>query len=414
VQRWFSWFFGCAAACGSAEDVPASGGAAGAGPRSALHVGTGEYSAVQPWHAVLRFDAPETIDSSSTGAVAANATIPIAESGDASGVRLSFAHGLYLDEAKDELYLSTLFTSADNQPCMPCDPKQQRGSVAVISGISRADGAQVVSRHVFGGGAPEGDLTRIFQPHGVWVDTTRDLLYVANTFSPSDRVLVFDAASSVTGNVAPSRVLRSPAIGAAVFAYVEPGEDRLFLACMAGGPAAHGAALALYNHASTADGDRPPDLRITGPSTRLEHGNNRTTHNVWFSPERRLLFAAHHTNEVLIFDLSAVDLDAPVSPELDLEPRVIDVSSSDADVDRYSVYGLFFVERDDELYVSVGYADGGPRPGTPPNGVRVFGGASSASVSGRAAASRVIEWQSGGQYFPPQPLWVRLAQPGGS
>src|SRR5262249_18491724 len=138
--------------------------------------------------------------------------------------------------------------------------------------------------------------------------------------------------------------------------------------------------------------------------------NNQTTHNVWFDRKSGLLFVAHHTNEVLIFDLSGVDLASPPA-EIDLAPRVLDASSSDAEIPHTSVYGLFYVPEADRLYVSVGYANMGPKPGTPPNGVFVYEGVSDPAVTGRAAPARKIGWSSSNKYFPPQPLWVtRVAQ----
>lgn len=388
---------------GSGSDAGAGGDDAGPLVKRRLFVGTGEYNAVQNWHGILRF---EDVSGSIDGPIAPSATIPIKETHDSAGVKLNFAHGFYVHEARDEIFASTLFTRADNIPCMMCNPQDpsETGSIAVLGGARTADGPQVVVRHLFGGDDPALDKTQIYQPHGVWVDEPRDLLYVANTFGKT--LLVFEGASTVNGNVPPSRVVSSSALGFPVFAYVDSEADRLFVACMGAGPPMPVPSIAIFNGASTLDGDVMPNVRIAGPNTRLGAGNNQTTHNVWFDRQSKLLFVGHHTNEVLIFDLSAVDLDVAGPVVLDLAPRVLDVSASEMEIPNWSVYGLFFVPEDDALYVSTGFAMMGPKPGTPPNGVKVYEGVTSPSVSGRVPPAKIVTWTNGMTYFPPQPLWV--------
>lgn len=371
-----------------------------------LYVGTGEYNGKQNWHGVLRFEDAAALDSTAFGPYPATSTIPIKSTTDSAGVKLNFAHGFYVWEARDEMYIATLFTRADNVECGPCDPMspEQSGSVAVLSGISKADGPQKISRHLFGGDVPAQDATQINQPHGLWIDEGRDLLYVANTFGR--KLLVFNSASTVSGNTPPSRILTSPKLGFPVFVFVEPSTDVMFIASMATPPIAPAPAILFYRNASNVDAAAEPDIRIMGPNTRLSAGNNQTTHNVWFDRTSKLLFVGHHTNEVLVYDLSKVDLENAGPMDLDLAPRVIDVSTLDADIPAWSVYGLFYVGAEDRLYVSTGHAMMGPSVGSPPNAVKVYDGVSSPMFSGREQPSRLIHWQNGNIYFPPQPLWV--------
>jgi hypothetical protein len=59
-------------------------------------------------------------------------------------------------------------------------------------------------------------------------------------------------------------------------------------------------------------------------------------------------------NEILIFDVNVIDFGLVVMCDYDIVFRVIDVSVSDADVATTSVYGLFYLEETDCMYVLVG------------------------------------------------------------
>jgi hypothetical protein len=104
----------------------------------------------------------------------------------------------------------------------------------------------------------------------------------------------------------------------------------------------------------------------------------------------------------LIFDATAIDFASPATRDYDIAPRVIDTSASDADVALTSVYGLFYLEDADRMYVSVGIQGDGSKP----NRVVVYENVSSAATNGRVAPSRTIQWTHRSTYYPPQPLWV--------
>lgn len=408
--------------CSSAETVPSSsagqGGSgsasttnsvtasatstsSGGGLHDRLFVGTGEYSATPDWHGILRFE-----DAFGADPMTPDATIPMKQTTDAAGTKLLFEHSFFVHEGRDEMYVSTLFTNSANKECMPCDPMDptQPGSIAVLQNISTVDGPQTVARHIFGGDDPVNDKTGLVQPHGVWVDVSHDELYVANTFGKN--ILVFADAAHANGNTPPTRTIYNPGLGTPVFVFVDEVNDWLFVASMPSPPEAPEPQIAIFRDASTLNGNIGPHLQLHGPNTRIGAGNNQTTHNVWYDRDTQLMFVGHHTNEVLIFDMKDVDFQAKPPVHLDLAPRVIDVSTSDADVAQWSVYGLFYVPEVDRLYVATGFAMGGPQAGTPPNAVLVFDGVSSPSVMGRAEPTQRIHWGNGDTYFPPQPLWV--------
>ena len=81
------------------------------------------------------------------------------------------------------------------------------GKLYVTSGnsILRFDNALNATGNIAPGGTINGTSTTLSSPHALQIDTGTDRLYVANQGAGS--VLVFSAASTVTGNIAPSATL---------------------------------------------------------------------------------------------------------------------------------------------------------------------------------------------------------------
>ena len=395
---------GLAPAC-SRQDA-ASGG-------ERLFLGTGEYNAQNAWDAILRFDHSELLEGA---AAAPNGTMPAKQLRAAGGPVLNFPHGLFYDDSSDELYVASLFTQEgdDFSAAQACalDFKGTRcGSVGVVPAASQADGAVTLARHI------AGDQTQINKPHGVWVDRSRNVLYLANTMS--EDILVWDNASSRSGNVPPDRRIRHQGMGAPVFVFVDEANDRGFVAIMGSQALDSGSgprpAVVVFNDFSSRNGEVVPSVRIYGENTRLGEGNNRTTHNVWFDAASSLLYVGHHTNEILVFDLSAVNLDPGEPVDLDLAPRVLRINDQADLSDQYdwSTYGLFYLAKQDRLYVSAGNTVGGTASASgPPNNpaakhvVKVYEGVSRSSTSGVLTPARRISWDNVNTYYPPQPLWV--------
>ncbi|WP_293247548.1 hypothetical protein [Nannocystis sp.] len=195
-------------------------------------------------------------------------------SSDAQGVHLNFVHTIFVREDRDELYAGALFTTTEGEPCPMAS---LCGSVAVFAGASQLDGPQVATRSLFG------PTTTLRLPHGVWVDETRDILYVANTFAGS--ILVWDKASEVDGDIKPDRTITWQDMGAPVYIYVDAATDRAFVAAMPmiGGKQPQ---VLIYENISTRNGPSLPNLLVAGPNTRLDIGNP-TTHNTWFIAKGR-------------------------------------------------------------------------------------------------------------------------------
>jgi DNA-binding beta-propeller fold protein YncE len=72
-------------------------------------------------------------------------------------------------------------------------------SILVYDAASTQNGAVVPNRTITGA------ATQLSSPQGVYIDSTNNLLYVAN--SGANSVLVFNNASTAFGNIAPSRTI---------------------------------------------------------------------------------------------------------------------------------------------------------------------------------------------------------------
>jgi len=324
-----------------------------------LYVGTGEYLQTQDWHALLRMEHIQELEDETK---TPEGFVNVQQTYDDNGVGLNFVHSLAVHEGRDELYAASTFTHAEESDF--CDaqggaPEERPrcGSIAIFLSASTLGDASEVARHLWG------PATGLNQPHGVWIDEATDHLYVSNTFA--NNVAIWDDASTADGDQAPDRLLDTTAYGLPVHAFVEPTTDRLFVALMPGPgePGEEGGqpSVAIYHNAASVTGTQAPDLLLQGDATRLGDGNNQTTHNVWYDAASEVLFVGHHTNEILLYDTSQVDWEAAGSPAiLNLAPEVLEIHEEDDGSDQYdwSAYGLFYVAELDRLFVAAGATSG--------------------------------------------------------
>jgi hypothetical protein len=401
------------------------------GARDRLLFAPGEYSPYQDWHGIYRFE-------DALGSVTVpDGFVNVQETTDASSVALNFVHTLFLDTNTDNLYVGALFTPPAGHTADECHGSANVGfalacgSIGVFGGASGLDGvgdgnSQVLTRHIYG------PATQLNQPHGVWMDRQRDILYVANTMAGN--ILVFEEASAADGDVAPDRVIEFMGLGSPVHVYLDDPADRLFVVSMGATgtapEASRGAAVFVFNAASTLNGASvQPNLRIAGAATRLGSGNNFTTHNVWFRPNydaqnNHHIYVGHHTNEILVFSVSEAELMSAPTTDISPEPKVLRVNENadNSDENNWSAYGLFYVPGADRLYVAVGATPGnggstgtgGPTPGSPPNVIKVYNELT-ASLETLTAGSNtgplippahIVSWDGGDQFYPAQPMWV--------
>jgi hypothetical protein len=409
---------------------PSAAAQAAQQPGEQIYIATGEYDCKRDWDAVIR------LDDARAGLQPAAATVPVKRLTDDNEVTMNFVHNIFVHPERDELYAAAIFTGLDYPAATGSDcsiytdfPAIQAGSVGVIEHISSADGPQRLARHLFG------DQTGLQQPHGVFVDKSREMLYVANGYGGN--ILVWHDAYRVDGNTPPDRVISSPLLRYAAHVFVDPATDVLFVGNFAGlrqppGPTPDDgtrSAVLIFDNASQLDGSVLPTARIVDDGappdeTRLTQGSVHITHTVWYDPPSKLLFVVHHTNEVPIYDVS--DMGQKCAPDFlhcELAPKaVISVGSNNTDEEFSSVYGVFYEPRADRLYLSVGYTVHEEEyvvGGYPENGIYVYDGVSRFRGGPTAfAPSRVIGWDGAVNphldpvigipdvYLPAQPIWV--------
>lgn len=370
-----------------------------------LFVATGEYGAHSEWDAILRFEKAEELNSDSTNQqYIPNATVPIYSCADSNGINLKFGHGFYYNDTTDELYVACLFTSPYNVLTENTDSAW--GSIAIFDDASQmANGSHIPARHLFG------DSTGILQPHGCWLDRSRDMLYVANTFG--DNILVFHNASKANGNIAPDRIIYHDSIGNPVYIFIDEEHDIMFVGAL---PDFQNPwerpSVSIFPQASTINGNLQPIIRIVGDSTRLGL-HNRTTHNVWYNKYSNMVAVGHHISELLFFDMAKFNYPAIQGPpqNYNVSPAkvcLLNEKADSSDYDDWSLYGFHWNIEDDIMYCSMGYTPmhGGPPPGSPNQKMIVISGISDTTVSGWINPDRTIYWASGDTFWPPQPIWV--------
>jgi hypothetical protein len=365
-----------------------------------IYIGTGEYNPFPNWHGILRFEDAMNYNSGPTcdSTYTPDATIPV-KACSTGTMFMNFEHGFYVDETNDRMYVASLFTNPAN--ILTTNPDTAKGSIAIFDNISTLDGGQIPTRHIYG------DSTGLRQPHGCWLDESRDMLYVANSFGCN--ILVFHNASTRDGNTAPDRIISWGSLATPVYIFIDEVNDRMFVACSGIGCGGQ-PKVAIYNSASTINGVIQPLVTIQGSNTRLGY-RNPTVHNVWYNSSNGLLAVGHHTHELLMFDLNTISL-IPGSPVThNLAPRVIMINDdpSLADTSDHNLYGFYWDEERDMMYCSDGISGmgGAPMIGSPPNVLKIFEHVSDTSVHGVTIPDRTICWTNGDVYFPPQPIWVQ-------
>lgn len=186
------------------------------------------YVSNQSGNSILRFDSAFT----ATGNIQPAATL----SGSNTG--LNQPQFMALDAAADRLFVAN----------------PGGNSVLVWDGISTLTGNIAPTRSI------SGLNTGLIAPVAVAIDSTRDLLYVAD---PSQgQVLVFSPASTAGGNALPSRALAITGADLGGVA-LDAANNRLFISDTAGN------AIGIFDNASTLNGPVTSNRAITGADTGL-------------------------------------------------------------------------------------------------------------------------------------------------
>jgi DNA-binding beta-propeller fold protein YncE len=197
-----------------------------------------------------------------------------------TGAPLSRPSALFMDVVNNRLYVVN--TSGN--------------SILIYDNASTLNGGVAPSRTL------TGVATTLSAPIGIYVDTTRNLLYVSNG---NNKILVFSNAASVTGNVVPARTIAGLSSPGGI--YVDVMTDRLYVADTGAN------AIVVFNNASTANGSPTPDRMLSGGGTQL----NQPRDVFVDTGTDRLYVANFGSNSILVFD-NASTVTNPAVPSRNL------------------------------------------------------------------------------------------------
>lgn len=192
---------------------------------------------------------------------------------------------LFLDLFHDRLYVANTGANA----------------VVVFNNVSTASGDVAPTRTLAGVG------TTLNAPHGVFVDVTRDKLYVSNG---DGKILVFNSASDVAGSIPPGATLSG---GLTMLSdpsgiFVDALSDRLYVANSGADT------VLVFNAASRASGDVGPSRTISGPVSKL---NQPRAVFIDIGTDR-LYVANAGGDEILVFNNAGV-INGAVAPDRSIE-----------------------------------------------------------------------------------------------
>ncbi len=188
--------------------------------------------------------------------------------------------GMWLDTGSDRLYI----------------PNWNGNNILVFNNASTANGNIPPNRNIVGA------LTTFNEPTGIWLDAASDTLYVANFGANS--ILVFNNASTTNGNVAPSRTISGAAttLGLPHSLWLDTASNTLYVANFGGN------SILVFNNASTATGNITPDRTIAGVSTTLA-----SPAGLSLDTASDTLYVADRSGSILIFN-NASTINGDVAP----------------------------------------------------------------------------------------------------
>jgi hypothetical protein len=188
-------------------------------------------------HGIAVFQDASTVDGDVPPArLIAGTTTTLSDGGD---LRLAF------DASHDRLYVG--------------DPDASIPHVAVFDGVSSKDGDVAPDRDITGAS------TGFEYNWGLALDVSRNILYAAD--QDTGAVTAFDGASSLDGDVAPSRTIAGPTttMDGLSNLFVDSAHDVIYVTD------AYGSQILVFEDASTLDGDVAPTRAIVGASTGLDY-----------------------------------------------------------------------------------------------------------------------------------------------
>lgn len=186
---------------------------------------------------------------------------------------LNDARGMAIDLYNDRLYVSNF----------------SGNSIVVFNAVSTANGNIAPTREI------TGSNTGLNNPGSIFLDVTNNRLYVSNFSSTARNILVFDNASTINGNVSPSRIIS----GFALYAYsqlsgisVDTTKDLLYVVDF------NGNAIYVIGNASTATGSLAASRIIQGNQTAISGA-----HGVMVdSASDQIIVSNYSAGSILVFD----------------------------------------------------------------------------------------------------------------
>jgi DNA-binding beta-propeller fold protein YncE len=205
-----------------------------------------------------------------------------------------------ISQAATLIHPSALFIDAVNDRLYVANTGGN--SVLIYDNASTLDGSAVSPNRALSGGS-----TTLSAPTGLYVDTTRDLVYVANG---SNEILVFNNAHAANGGPAPVRTIAGLSSPGGI--YVDVMADRLYVANTGTN------AVLVFNTASTASGSPAADRTLSGGGSLL----NQPRDVFVDTGADRLYVANAGSNAILVFN-SASTVTNPAVPDRNMGPSPV-------------------------------------------------------------------------------------------
>ncbi len=284
----------------------------------------------------------------------------------------------WLDTASDQLYVVASY-------------------LGVFNNISTTNGSILPARFI---SALSPTPTTFYIQGGLWLDAASDQMYVLssppNYYNSYSSILVFTAASTISGDVAPARVISGAktALNSPNALWLDSTSDQLYVS--SGGNSVGngilnegGNCILVFTDASTINGDVAPARVISGTTTGL-----KSIVALWVDATSDQIYALssrppsyYKTNSSILVFTDASTISGDIAPA-----RVI--SGTTTELSEARAFWLDAVS--DQLYVS----NGGN------NNILVFNNAS--TINGDVAPARVISGTTTGLNFP-DAMWLDTA-----
>ena len=213
--------------------------------------------------------------STANGNIAPSRTIVGASTG------LTRPSGMWYDSASDTLYVSD----------------QTGNSVVVFANVSTLNGNVAPTRTISGAN------TTLSTPVGIWYDLLTNELYVANYGNAT--IDIFDNANTLNGNIAPSRVISgsNTTFLNPVALWLDNSSDQLYVTDYSKG------AVDVFDNASSVNGNIAPSRIISGTNTTLS-----IPWTMWLDSSNNQLYVSNGVGQsVVVFD-GADTLNGNVAP----------------------------------------------------------------------------------------------------